>query len=169
MDENQFDTIYHEHFSYLLFYHGVAVFAASRPDGVRRRGIARPMAGRCASTAAMPKTLPSQRPRCGRCARKKSSPGSDQLASYGPSQARSRNQAQFADVPHRGAKRAASPSRLRRARARGTRCSTTAGFARIFSITPSTAARTSRVSSCRARISRSAIRTRSPRPSPTTC
>ena len=38
MQENQFDTIYHEHFSYFSFIVAERVFARARPDPVRRRG-----------------------------------------------------------------------------------------------------------------------------------
>ena len=37
MQENQFDTIYHEHFSYLAFFVVERIFRASRPAPVRRR------------------------------------------------------------------------------------------------------------------------------------
>ena len=37
---NQFDTIYHEHFSYFSFLTVERVFARARPDAVRRRGAA---------------------------------------------------------------------------------------------------------------------------------
>ena len=43
IEGNQFDTIYHEHFSYFSFLHGVErIFAAPRPRGLRRRGAADP-------------------------------------------------------------------------------------------------------------------------------
>ncbi len=40
MAENQFDTIYHEHFSYFSFVRGRARVRAARPDALRRRGAA---------------------------------------------------------------------------------------------------------------------------------
>ena len=38
MQENQFDTIYHEHFSYFSFVVARARVRGARPDAVRRRG-----------------------------------------------------------------------------------------------------------------------------------
>ena len=42
MEENQFDTIYHEHFSYFSFLTVEAIFAAHGLTPLRRRGAADP-------------------------------------------------------------------------------------------------------------------------------
>ena len=42
MEGNQFDTIYHEHFSYFSFVTVEKIFARSRPDALRRRGAGDP-------------------------------------------------------------------------------------------------------------------------------
>ena len=46
MEGNQFDTIYHEHFSYFSFLTAEKVFAAHGLTRVRRRGNSRPTADR---------------------------------------------------------------------------------------------------------------------------
>jgi len=50
IQERQFDTIYHEHFSYFSLLVADRILGASRPGGFRRRGIAnawRVVAGLC--------------------------------------------------------------------------------------------------------------------------
>ena len=78
-----------------------------------------------------------------------------------------RDQVEAARVPDRGAARA-SGRRLRRARARATRCSTTAGSAPTCSTSRSIATRTSRASSCPGTHIPSTTPRRSSRPGPIT-
>jgi hypothetical protein len=49
----QFDTVYHEHFSYLSLYTVSRIFAAAGLRVCRRRGAYPPTAAACASMAAM--------------------------------------------------------------------------------------------------------------------
>ncbi len=53
MDQNQFDTIYHEHFSYLAFIVVEKVFARSRPAPLPRASSCRATVARSASSAAI--------------------------------------------------------------------------------------------------------------------
>ena len=50
VEDNQFDTIYHEHFPYFSFLSAQQVFAAHGLEVVRRRGAADATAARCATT-----------------------------------------------------------------------------------------------------------------------
>ena len=52
MELNQFDTIYHEHFSYLVVHDRGEDLRRARADDVRRRASSRRTAARCASTRA---------------------------------------------------------------------------------------------------------------------
>ena len=52
--ENQFDTIYHEHFSYFSLIAIERLAGAPRAQADRRRGARRPMAARCASISRTP-------------------------------------------------------------------------------------------------------------------
>ena len=54
IDENQFDTIYHEHFSYFSFSTVERVFARARPAARSTSRSCRRTAARCGSTAATP-------------------------------------------------------------------------------------------------------------------
>ena len=47
MAQGQFDTIYHEHFSYFSLHHGRAGVRGTRPDGVRRTRSCRPTVAPC--------------------------------------------------------------------------------------------------------------------------
>ena len=52
IEQRQFDTIYHEHFSYLSLGVVAGILERARPAGLRRGGTGRPMAARCGSSSA---------------------------------------------------------------------------------------------------------------------
>ena len=82
MRQNQFDTIYHEHFSYFSF---TTVSEVFRRHGLRLFDVerCRPTAARCASTPATPGTGPAaQRARAASCWRSRRSSGCDRLETY---------------------------------------------------------------------------------------
>ena len=155
MEENQFDTIYHEHFSYFslrtaradlrrptastlfdveeLPTHGGSLRIYAQPRR-RRRAARRPGGSR-----ALMRRRARRRPRAPRDATRT-------FARAGP-----RDQAGAARVPHRRPARGASASPATARPARATRCSTTAGSAPTSSSTRWTATPTSRASTCPAR------------------
>ena len=167
IERRQYDTIYHEHFSYLslltssqalataglrvvdvdeLSTHGGSLRVYARPAEAAGEPTARVKAVLAEEEAAGLHTVAGHEG----FAREVLQIKSDLLDSCSPRRRKA------------GRWPATAP------RARGTRCSTTAASGRICSPTPSTGARGSRASSCRARISRSMRRSASPRPGPTT-
>jgi hypothetical protein len=123
MEENQFDTIYHEHFSYLSFTVARDIFAA---HGLRIFDVERlpTHGGSCASSRAHRLRPAAPRPpRAAALAREESADGFRTLARY---QARSgarreRPKRDAARVPDRGAACRASASRHTARPARATR------------------------------------------------
>ena len=149
IDENQFDTIYHEHFSYFSF-----LTVAQGPRGARARGVRRRGAGdprrlaarlRAARRAAARPIAPARRPSWPSASARRldTLEGHSALRAAGDG-----DQVAAARVPDRarGARASGSPATALRARA--TRCSTTAGSAPTCSSTRSIATRTSRAGSC---------------------
>ena len=149
VEENQFDTIYHEHFQYFSFLsaqkvlaaHGLEVFDVERAQEPRRlAALLRPAGGHrhagrsssaCTSSSRASARSASTRSRATwRSPRRSRRPSGACSSSSSPS----------------GARASASPATARPARA--TRCSTTAGSAPTCSTTRSTGTRTSRASSC---------------------
>ena len=168
VEGNQFDTIYHEHFSYFTLHTVVAVARRARPARLRRRGAAdaRRVAARVRS-----RTTTTRRPitpaRARLLARERDGGYTSRRGLRGLRGAGRERQARPAGVPDRvpARRRRRSPATARRARA--TRCSTTAGSGPTSSTTRSTATRTSTAGSRRARTSRSTARGGSPRRGPT--
>ena len=102
--ENQFDTIYHEHFSLLLVPDGRAHLRRPRPPALRRRGAAHATAARCGSTRCTPTPSASDDTarwrRC--CARGARAPACDRLEYYDSFTRQVRgDQAEAARVPDR--------------------------------------------------------------------
>ena len=134
MDENQFDTIYHEHYSYLSFCAVERVFAAHGLDGLRRRGAADARRLACAIYAcheddATRRCRPRASPSC-RDARTPSArldgATTTRFADAGP-----RRPSASCSVPDRGQASAGKPSPAMAPRPRATRCSTTAASGRL--------------------------------------
>ena len=158
IEENQWDTIYHEHFSYFSFVTVSRVFAA---HGLRLFDVEElPTHGGSLRIYGATPTTPS-RPRRERgrasCASASAPPATSDLETYlgyGPRVAG--GQATDPQLPDRaqapGSTRSSATARRRRA----TRCSTTAASAPTSSTTRATATRTSRATSCPAATSRSA-------------
>ena len=151
VEDNQFDTIYHEHFQYFSFLTAQKVFAAPRARGLRRRRAQVATAARCGYYAQRASTgTPAGRASaCTSSTARERALGFDTLEGHlGVHRAGRGDQVEPARVPDRQAARGQADRRLRRARARATRCSTTAASAPTCSSTRSTATRTSRASSC---------------------
>ena len=169
--ENQFDTIYHEHFSYFSFYD-------------RRAGPRRPRARRCStsrssrrtaarSASMLPRGQTRRRTRCHARRRARGSRGGRR---------ESRRSGLTPGVRRRGrgrpsgsssrflisAKRTGKRSPATAPPARATPCSTTAASAPTSSTSSSTATRTSRAGTYPGPTSRSSSPNGSPRPDPTT-
>ena len=163
IEENQFDTIYHEHFSYfsagtigrIADAHGLHVFDVEElpTHGGSLRVYLRPP-GRPAreTTPALASLLARE-----------AAGGYDRLDGYTGFAARvETGQARSPGLPHPGhASRASGPSATARP-ARATRCSTTAASGPTCSTSRSTATRTSTAASRPARTSRSTRRSTSP-------
>ena len=120
IEENQFDTIYHEHFSYFSFLTAERIFARARADGVRRRGAAdaRRLAARL-RPARRTDGAAGRGQRVARAARSASDAlGFDRRSSGYARFARAGrgDQAAAARVPDRGRARGQARRRLRRAR-----------------------------------------------------
>ena len=167
IERRQYDTIYHEHFSYL------SLLTSSRCAGDGRAAGGRRGRTRHARRLA-PRLRPSRRGR--RRAGRAGEGGTRRRGSRGPAYRRrsrrfrgrgAEDQERPARIPARAAAKAA-PWPGTAPRARGTRCSTTAASDRICSPTRSTGARSSKGNSSPARIFRSTRRSAWPRPGPTT-
>ena len=166
--ENQFDTIYHEHFSYFSFLTAETIFAAHGltlfdVEELPTHGGSLRIYARHADDTAQPVTdagAGAAPARGGRRATASSRP----TPRFGEQvQETKRKLLEFLIA----AKRAGKTHRAATARpARATRCSTTAASGPTSSTSPSTATRTSRASSCPARTSRSSPRTGSARRRP---
>ena len=172
IDGNQFDTIYHEHFSYFSFVAVERVFAAHGLElfdveelpthggslriyarhGRRRASVSGPCTPRVAELLARE-----------RAARRRDAGLLRRLR-----RDRARDQARPARVPDRAKSAPARSIVGYGAPAKGNTLLNYCGIAATSSTTRSTAARTSRAASSRAPASRSAPRRRSSRPGPTT-
>ena len=108
IEENQFDTIYHEHFSYFSLATVERIFAAHGLDGLRRRGAADPRRLAAHLRAATPTTRRRRSPSASaRCATRESAAGCDDLGDYRALRRAGRgDQARAARVPDRRASRA---------------------------------------------------------------
>ena len=166
IERRQYDTIYHEHFSYLslltssraLATAGLRVVDVDELEHARRFAAGlRPPRG-SGRRADRPGEGGAGRGGSRRAAHRVRPRG---LRARGP--ADQERSARSSCSPRR---RTAGRSPATAPRARATRCSTTAASGPICSPTPSTGARGSRASSCPARISRSTRRNASPRPRP---
>ena len=171
VEGNQFDTIYHEHFSYFSLLAVERVLRSPRPDRLRRRGAAHPRRlaadlARHAADATDRSVDRCPRPAPGREER----PDCSTLDYYRTFGAPGRgDEARGCSSFLIDAKRAGKIDRRATARpARATRCSTTAGSGPTSSTTRSTATRTSRAGSCRDAHPDPPTRSGSPRRGPTT-
>ena len=165
--ENQFDTIYHEHFSYfsfltaceLLSAHGLEVFDV---DELKSHGGSLRLYAQRRSSGRRPVG-----PKVEALLERERALGFDTLEGHaGFSPRVEETKWKPARVPDRGAGARASASPATAHRARATRCSTTAASAPICSTSRSTAIPTSRASTCPGRTSRSSHPRRSSRPGP---
>ena len=135
IDENQWDTIYHEHFSYFSFTTVAARVRGPRPAAVRRRGAAD--ARRLAAHLRLPRRRRRQaadRARARSCSTREDAAGYSTLETYlglrrSASTSDKREILEYAD---RAQARRASGSSATARRPRATRCSTTAASARDF-------------------------------------
>ena len=83
VEQNQWDTIYHEHFSYFSFRTVARGLRRPRPAPVRRRAAARPTAARCGSTGLTPTNADKpDTERAASCSRVERAAGFDDLATY---------------------------------------------------------------------------------------
>ena len=130
VEGREYDTIYHEHYSYLSLLTTQRVLAAGRADGRRRRGAAPRTADRCAPGRRRPRR-PASRPRGGRkVLADEAAAGLHTLEGHDGFAAACRavrnDLVEFlVDCSRKGAQR----RRATALRARATRCSTTAGSA----------------------------------------
>ena len=170
IEENQFDTIYHEHFSYFSFLTVSARLRGARAavfdvEELPTHGGSLRIYACHADDAGKPETDASRELR-----ERERAAGFEPLETYlGFGRARAAGQAPVLDFLIELEERRASASSATARRRRATRCSTTAASAPTSSTTPSTAARTSRAASCPGTTSRSARRSRSRETGPTSC
>ena len=171
LEERQFDTIYHEHYSYSLADRRAdrrSPATASRSRTSRR---SRHTAGRCASMLrhadASRRVHPSVAELLDRERERGPARTSETYARLGSDAEAVRRRT--ARVPRGGSTRGTHGSSATARRPRATRSSTTAASRRDLLRTRSTARRTSRAASCRARTCRSTLPSGCSRTGPTTC
>ena len=145
IEGNEYDTIYHEHYSYLSLLTDAAGAGRGGPDRGRRRGAAHARRLAADLVDARPRPPASPAPRVDARARRRGgrrAAHASRATTASPRRSRgSRND--LVEFLIERARRGQDGRRLRRARARATRCSTTAASAPTCSRSPSTATRTS--------------------------
>ena len=169
MGENQFDTIYHEHFSYfsltttvkILAAHGLSVFDVEELP--THGGSLRVYACHGADTSK------PQSDRVGELLAREARPASTRWSATPASRSRSRRRSASCWPSSSKPSAKGSPSPVTAHRARGTPCSITAASGQTSSTTPWTAARTSKANSCQEPTFRSSTPKRSRKQSRTTC
>ena len=149
LEENQFDTIYHEHFCYFSLISAEAIFAGHGltifdvEELWTHGGSLRIYARHTPTTAVRSANA------CVELRAREEAAGYRDVATYARLRgAGARDQAQAARAAHRAQAGRARRSSATARPARATRCSTTAASAPTSSTSPSTATRTSRAGSC---------------------
>ena len=115
IEGNQFDTIYHEHFSYFSFPDRREDVQAAWIDGFRCRGTCPRMAVRCGSMCGMPRTKIKQSPNaCIHCETGNRILGFERLETYADFDGQvKRDQAETAGISHRRKARREISCRIR--------------------------------------------------------